>query len=398
MLNFILFCVAVLVVTIFCFWFRMKNHGLWWKFLYQTHLWLGIVSGIVLFIVALTGTLLVFQSDIVHFFDHDRYFVSHPNMTPLNVEDLIAKVEQDMNGNVYFVRKYSNQNNATYVMSVANNNTDGKTNTQIVDPYTGELLGVSTLFNFFNAVQNLHTSLFLPKPIGKIIVGSASLIFVVLALTGLFLWLPANFSNKKEWTTGFLVRFRKGKSLLVYDSHKTLGFYILIPILLMALTGMVFSFTWFRTGVNKVFNVQYSGDLKSVPPSSDAKPLPFAYFIKKADELLEYKDYRWIIYPDQNDATVYVKGIQIESFKLAKGESIVFERYTGEVLHHERSEDIPIGKKIVFLLHSLHRGSIFGFPTQIIYFLACLTATTLPVTGIIIWWRKLRKIKVTSNK
>ena len=86
MLNFIFFCVAVLVAVVACFWFRARNHRLWRKFLYKTHLWLGIASGIVLF--------------IVYFLERDRYFPSHPGMMPLKIEDLIVKVEQNMGGKV----------------------------------------------------------------------------------------------------------------------------------------------------------------------------------------------------------------------------------------------------------------------------------------------------------
>jgi uncharacterized iron-regulated membrane protein len=62
------------------------------------------------------------------------------------------------------------------------------------------------------------------------------------------------------------------------------------------------------------------------------------------------------------------------------------------VLRFERFKDLPVGTKFGSLFYQHHTGSIFGLPSKIIYFLACLFATTLPSTGVMIWWRKLRNL------
>jgi uncharacterized iron-regulated membrane protein len=403
-----LFCGIVLFVVAICFWFRARNHGLWRRILYKTHLWLGIASGIVLFIVCLTGTLIVFNDMITVFFEFDKYFVSHTDKLPLPIEDLIAKVEQNMNGNVYLVCQHNNIKDTAYVMYVKTENNNKDTGVKIrndhiiVDPYTGESLAKCRELlgrEFFNIVLKSHSSLMLPMPFGRIIVGSATLIFVVLALSGFCLWLPANFRNKKSWLNGFIVRFRNKKHTIIYDFHKTLGFFVLIPMLVMALTGLMWSFNWFHEGVEKILNVQHSNiQLKSLPPSPDAKPLPLAYFIKKADELMENKDSCTTSMHEQKDATVFAMGTNHEAFKLPKIESINFDKYTGEVLKHERSENQHLGERIVGLTGWLHVGYFLGLPTQIIYFIACLFATTLPITGVMIWWRKLWNLRKAKNQ
>jgi uncharacterized iron-regulated membrane protein len=400
MLNFILFCCLVLLVVALCFWFRARNHGQWRRILYKTHLWLGIASGIVLFIVCLTGTVLVFKWEIITFLEHNKYFVSPPDMSPLKMEDLIAKVEQNMNGKVNLIQSYSRRNGAAYVMYIEmENNKNAKTKFRheyMIDPYTGESLGnrVSPLWKFFDFIKEIHTSLLLPSPIGGIVVGSVTLIFVVIALSGLCLWLPTNFRNKKAWKNGFLIRFRKGKNQLPYDLHKTLGFFVLIPMLLMALTGLDLAFDWVGKGVRIIFNVQQHSyvnclpprdQFKSLPPNPDSKPLPFGFFIRKADELLAHCDYRAAVIREQENEPVLAVGMNGK-----KPEKILFDRYTGEILWHGQFNNLHVGEKIVSLFGTLHDGSVLGLPTQILYFIACLIATTLPVTGVIIWWRKLR--------
>jgi uncharacterized iron-regulated membrane protein len=76
---------------------------------------------------------------------------------------------------------------------------------------------------------------------------------------------------------------------------------------------------------------------------------------------------------------------------------IQFDQYTGEVLQFDDFDKFPIGTKIVVLCPLIHYGSFLGLTTRIIFFLACLIATTLPITGIIIWWRKLRNLRKAKN-
>jgi uncharacterized iron-regulated membrane protein len=92
-----------------------------------------------------------------------------------------------------------------------------------------------------------------------------------------------------------------------------------------------------------------------------------------------------------------IREIRQGMLKLSVTDNIQFDQYTGEVLRFDLFEDRPLGSRIVALFPALHYGNILGLPTKIIYFLACLIATTLPITGVIIWWRKLRNLRKTKN-
>jgi uncharacterized iron-regulated membrane protein len=416
-----LFFGIVLVAIAVCFLFRLWKHGLWRRMLYKTHLWLGIISGIILFLIFLTGTLLVFRLETLMFFEHDKYFVSHPNESPLNTDDLIAKVEKNMNGKVSAIVTF-NRSNTVHILCVEtgeSKNSGGghhhdddedheehyRGKPYLIDPYTGEVLGnfFSPLNMFFGIAARVHRSLFIPAPFGRIVVGSATLIFVIVALSGFCLWLPANFRNKKAWKNGLLIRLHKGKNQLLNDFHKTLGFFVLIPVLLMALTGLAWSFKWYSNGVQMIFHDQpfrifHEHSIKSPPKNSDAKRLPLEFFVKKADELIEHKGLRNFYIPEHEDGVIIVLEKRLGTLELAVWDKIQFDQYTGEVLKFERFDDLPTGSKFVSLFLQLHTGDIIGLPTKIIYFLACLIATTLPITGVMIWLRKLRNLRKAKNK
>jgi uncharacterized iron-regulated membrane protein len=402
-----------LFVVVICFWFRAKNHGLWRQILYKTHLWLGIVSGIILFVICLTGILLVFRLETIMFFEHDKYFVSQLDKLPLNMDDLITKIEQNINGKVTIIVSFNNRKDRSYLVNVKTeigNNSGHKHNFKneyyLIDPYTGKTLGKhsSPLSDFFRIVTTIHRSLLLKRSFGRIVVGSATLIFVIVSLSGLFLWLPANLQNKKAWKNSFIIRFREGKKqLIVDDFHKTLGFYVLIPVLAMALTGLAWSFKWYSNGVQMIFREQpfrivNERPIKSPSKNQNTKRLPLEFFSKKADELITHKGLRFFHIPEYKDNSIIITEKQYRTVGLTTTDKIQFDQYTGEVLQFDRFDDLHIGGKIVSLFYQIHTGEILGLPTKIIYFLACLIATTLPITGTIIWLRKLRHLRKTKNK
>ncbi|MDR0337673.1 MAG: PepSY domain-containing protein [Planctomycetaceae bacterium] len=390
---------------------------MWRQILYKTHLWLGIVSGIVLFIVCLSGMLLVFRWEIIQIFEHDKYSsVSTSEILPLNIDELVAKVEQHTNGKISIIYTENRSNGMkNYIMCIkTENNKNLKTEHQFcsIDPYTGEISdkNFSLLAIFFYIITKLHTSLFLPNPIGRMVVGSATLIFIIVALSGLGLWFPANFHNTKAWKNSFLVRFRKGKHSLIFNLHKTLGFYVLIPMLLMALTGLMWSFQWYCNSVAMILNVPTPhsyNKVKSSPQNPDAQRLALDFFDKKADELFApHKEVNRNIYlPEHENDPVMMMGWHQGIWNSTWGlDRIQFDQYTGEVLQFDQFDKFSIGRKIVTMFPFIHYGSFFGLPTKIIYFLACLITTTLPITGVSIWWRKLRNLrkaqthKITENQ
>lgn len=69
------------------------------RFFYEIHLWLGIVSGIILFIVCLSGTIYVFREEVQHFAEPEKYYVdATENANSLPIDDLIAKIEKERPG------------------------------------------------------------------------------------------------------------------------------------------------------------------------------------------------------------------------------------------------------------------------------------------------------------
>ncbi|MBQ2850098.1 MAG: PepSY domain-containing protein [Thermoguttaceae bacterium] len=282
--------------------------------------------------------------------------------------------------------------------------------TVYVDPYTGEIVGegATPVDEFFGSVMRLHRFLWLPTEIGRPIVGVATLIYVVISLTGLLLWLPrsaAAWRRKSTWKTALNVRVRRGGWPLVFDLHNALGFYTLVPALILALTGLCWSFGWYRDAAGAVLGeAPYKAKSEKpdslTPPDGSPRPATLEELIAKHNELDPGAGDVTISIPqDESTATTIQKGRVDGFFALAvknktqwdrlDASVVSVERY-GKTVEVERFADKPFGAKIASSIRALHLGEITGLSSKIFFFVVCLIATSFPATGVALWAHKLR--------
>ncbi|MDR2114861.1 MAG: PepSY domain-containing protein [Planctomycetaceae bacterium] len=379
------------------------------RIVYELHLWLGIISGLILFIVCLSGTLLTFKTEMIQFLEHDRYYVKKDNTAvPKSLEELVLLVEAAEQGKVVRVTIPS-ANNQAWIFNVKKEKTNAVKlpagmpaihamlgTAYLVNPYTGESLGPqrSKTYMFFMMLTFLHRFLLLDIRTGQIIVGSATLVFLVLVISGLCLWFPSKLRVWKNWLSGLSIRTQKGRGRFLYDIHNTLGFYILIPVVIMALTGPIISFTWYRLVTEQILGAKPFGRVLEKPVSSKTTPtikqrLKWDDFIDRGNQITTRKGITRLSFPQSPDESVTFQRIGAGFCNIMATDKIQFDQYTGELLKGDLFNQLPFNEKIASLIFPLHNGEIFGTISKMIYFVACLIATSLPITGVILWTRKL---------
>ena len=216
------------------------------------HLWLSVPFGIIITITCFTGALLVFEDEITSAIGNDiATVVPTGEALPLNViadkVDAILPADVDVKGIVV-----SNSPDEAYMVNLSK----PKKSAVYVNQYTGEVIGKDERLPFFQTVFRLHRWLMDSNPgdgkifWGKMIVGTSTLVCVVILLTGLVIWWPR---NRKMLKNRLSVALRKGKNRFWYDLHVAGGFYALLLLLAMALTGLNWSFEWYKNGVYSLF-------------------------------------------------------------------------------------------------------------------------------------------------
>ena len=362
------------------------------KLFNNIHLWLGIGAGLILFVVCLTGTIYTFSSEIQEALNPEQYeIVIQPNAERLAAETIAQRVEQALpEGKVTALRIPADEARS-YEVSVKKEG-ERRGTTYLIDPYTAEIKGTTKEAGseFFTTVFRLHRWLLLDTEVGRPIVGVATLIFVFIILTGLVIWFP---QRLKSWKQGLRIKFNGRWKRTNHDLHNALGFYSSFLLLIMALTGLQWSFEWYRTGLYNVLGVERNrpDEEFSIKAEDSESTLLVADFLRIANEQLPYEgDYR-ISFPDEPQKPIVVTKYQTGFFAPSAGDIVKLNPYTAEVLKLEVFSEKPWNERVARSIKALHMGTFYGTFSKIIYFITCLIATSLPITGTIIWINKLRK-------
>jgi uncharacterized iron-regulated membrane protein len=404
---------------------KQREKSMWRKtrsLLNTIHLWLGVGSGLIIFVVCLTGTIYTFSSEIQKFTDSHLHTIELPvDATRLPAEKVIAKVLASVKGGVVQSFVIPSDARSSYQVIVSNadkgegqgdkkgggekkadlkNGEQKKApagrargTTYFVNPYTGDILGTgeTSSSEFFMVMFRMHRWLLLDMAIGRPIVGVATLIFVVMIITGMVIWFP---KKVKNWKQGLKIKTNANWKRTNHDLHNALGLYASIFLLVMALTGLTWSFQWYKEGFVNIFSSKAkdakAGELFSTPGAASSKA-PIASYVSAVENVLPYRgDYR-INLPADSAGVVTVMKTGSGFFATSVGDRITLDQYTSNVLATDLFPDKSFGDQVVASIKAIHIGSFAGTFSKILYFITCLIGTSLPVTGVIIWINKLRK-------
>jgi len=389
----------------------------WWqrtrKIFMNAHLWLGLSSGLIVFVICLSGTIYVFNTEITENASPQLYRVSYsPGSIRLPVDSLIKKVEAASGGKISSLSVPAAPDR-TYQFNVIMKSDDKRSSIgYFLDPYTGAITGTTKDKNrgreFMGTMFSLHRWLLLDKiekpifnnitnrELGSMITGIATIIFTLGCITGLIIWFPQRI---KSWKQGLKIKWNAGWKRTNHDLHNTLAFYALFFLLLMGLTGPQWSFGWYRTGMHKILGTYKPQDAPKEKPVQSAIPenklsvpvLVIDDHIKTADKILAYDGNYSILLPSDSVATVTVSKSRTGFFAPAVSDRLTIDQYSGKILKSEIFREKPFNERISGSIKAIHVGTTYGMFSKIIYFLSCLIATSLPVTGTLIWLNKLKK-------
>ena len=371
------------------------------KIIGTLHLWLGLGSGLVVFLVSITGCILAFEHEIKSLtlpFLHTR---AVPNAEVLPPSTLIRLSESVMEGKKASTVYYFEEGKSVAVRFVTKK---PESAFQVyMNPYTGGILEVWDLKNnFFEWIFNGHFNLWIPRPAGTYIVSYGTLIFSILLITGMILWWPKKLT-KSHTDKSFKIKWNAKWRRVNYDLHNVPGFYVFFLALALALTGLTFSLDWFFNGFYKIASLGNTRIEKRIEPVSDT-----TYATANSKE--QTIDMLWrnhfqgnksirvsITNPSEKSKPVTVTfipspGTYYQSYNRYFDQHTGKE-FTGKNLFNGHSEEITFGRFLHNISYDIHVGGIGGLPGKVIAFLASLVCASLPVSGFIIWWGRRKKDK-----
>ena len=384
------------------------------KIFRNIHLWFSVPFGILITLICFSGAALVFEKEVMELCHRELYFVKKVEAAPLPMEQLMTKVAATLPDSVSVTGvNISSDPERAYQVTLSK----PRRASMYVDQYTGEITGKYERAPFFNFMFRMHRWLLDSMKQdggifwGKMIVGTSTLMFVFVLISGVVVWWPR---TRKALKNSLKIVANKGWRRFWYDLHVAGGMYALVFLLAMALTGLTWSFQWYRTGFYKTFGVEVqpsmghgnaAANATAKGGKRDGKPegregrgahrySPYTNWQQVYEQLAEANpDYKQISVSDGSAS------VAVPRFGNQRGtDRYKFNPRNGEITETTLYKDLDNSGKIRGWIYSVHVGSWGGMLTRILTFVAALIGASLPLTGYYLWIRKKIKRRPASPK
>lgn len=399
------------------------------KIFRKIHLWLSVPFGLIITLVCFSGAMLVFENEANEWFRRDLYYVETVKESPLPMDKLLEKVATTLPDSVSVTGvSISSDPGRAYQVSLSK----PRRASLYVDQYTGEVKGKSERSGFFMFMFRMHRWLLDSMNPGnegifwgKMIVGVSTLLLVFVLISGIVIWWPR---TRKALKNSLKITATKGWRRFWYDLHVAGGMYALIFLLAMALTGLTWSFPWYRTAFYKVFGVEVQQRAaQGHEQKSDAQKrnTKLAAHREKKREGNEVRKGERSGRPENNHSDMYSvtspfvywqeiydklrhQNPEYKQISISSGTaSVSFNRFGNQRASDRYSFNTDNGEftetslyqhqdksgKIRGWIYSVHVGNWGGMFTRILTFIAALLGAALPLTGYYLWIKRLIKVR-----
>ncbi len=217
---------------------RRQPQAMWLrKALFQIHLWAGLAIGLYVVVISLTGSVLVYRSELRQYFNPEPRTVAVTG-TRFSPDALVAATRDHFPEAEIEVWTEPDEPDLAVTMSVEEPGGGGR-DLLLFDPYTGEYLGNSLPvgWRLTTWTLDLHDNL-LGGEAGRTVNGLGAALLGVMALTGLVIWWPGT----EGWKRALLVDWRASWRRVNWSIHSAFGFWTLLFIGMWAFTGVYLAF------------------------------------------------------------------------------------------------------------------------------------------------------------
>lgn len=385
----------------------------------KIHLYLSLPFGILLTLICFSGAMLVFEKEITRLLHPERTRVERVAEAALPLDTLIHRVSATLPDSVSItsVAVYADPQQAWKF-----NLSKPRKASLMVNPYTAKILPESGRTHFFATMFRLHRWLLGPAKAadgsigwGKLLVGISTIAFVFVILTGIAVWWPR---TRQALRNSLKVPFHRGFRPFARGAHVALGVYTSLFLLVMSLTGLTWSFGWYRDAFYALFGAQTSatqhGSVKKEQQEREKGTKAKEKGTKdkqtsKADKQKHTaRTMAWQTALEQMQATCP----HYESITLSPGSASVgsgqlgnvraadkyqIDPHNGTILSVEKASDAPLSQSLRGWIYSVHAGGFGGIVTRILWFVTSLIGATLPLTGYYLWWKRIGRRRHTAK-
>lgn len=222
------------------------------KTIFWIHLGCGVVAGLVVAMMSVTGVILTYERQMLAWADAGTYgeITAVGERLPIEtMADALVARERAFEPTAF---TQTNRPNAPVSFSA------GRAGVRFVDPYTGETLGsgATGMRAFFSTVTGWHrwfNATGERRGVWRAVTGASNLAFLFLLVSGLYLWLPKVFKWAVLKTHVWFNPKAASSRARDYNWHHVFGIWTALPLIVVVATATVFSYSWANDLVYRAF-------------------------------------------------------------------------------------------------------------------------------------------------
>ncbi len=361
--------------------------------LLQVHLWTGVILGLYLCLIAITGSLLVFRVEMEH-----RAATLWPNIKPASpsgtglapLTTVINNVQAAYPNDTLVIAYTPTRITPVFRAEVQSRR---RRFTVVAHPETGALLGeMPERRTWIDTLADLHTTLLFGVK-GRMANGIGGAFLLLMTATGILLWWP----GIRTWTKALFVDPRRGWRRINFDLHRATGFWVLLIISFWAASGVYFGFS------REVF--QFVNRLSPVvtarPPTvklgpvTQPVPLDLDSLIARSEALDPGTTLAGVRFPYSRRAPIEILRLRPGGYGWDYTNTLYFNPYDSTHIQTWRyGVNQTLGDWFIWLQVPLHYGVFWGLGFKILWASLGLAIPLLVVTGATMYWNRIWRHRV----
>ena len=366
------------------------------KVIFWTHLVSALIAGVIIFVMSVTGALLAFERQTIEFSERGIRYVPVPTgarkLPPQQILETVISARPDARPASMAI---NNEPAVAWMIGL------GRDGTVFVDPYTGSITGEGnkTARGVMSELRNWHRYVALSgdqRPVGKALTGAANLVFLFLAISGLYIWMPRMMTWKLVkpviWFRGGL----RGKARN-FNWHNVIGFWTSLLLIVFTLTATVISYQWasnllFTLTGNEIPPAQGSGGGGQGQQAEQPYVYPTnldALWPVAEEQAAEWKSISLRLPIDKNAAVFTIdEGIYWNIFGRS---TLTIDATTAALTKWDPYGERNAAQQLRSWFRFTHTGETGGIVGQVIGFIACVGGAFLVWTGFSLAFRRFGK-------
>lgn len=349
--------------------------------LFQIHLWVGVLLSLYVVVIALSGSVLVFEDELT------------ATTLPAGLSSFdsqhTASIPQVM---MHFAAAYPTAKVGMITVPTATVpafrlnvvGADGRSFELVADPQTGLLHPIGR--TWVDWVHDLHIYLMLGHSYGVQVNAIGAALLMLLALTGIALWWP----GIRTWTRGLRINLRTNWRRMNFDIHYAVGFWTLAIVFWWALSGFYFGF-YKQVGavVNVVSPLRNMVSPKSLPSSGSRARVPLEMVLQAATTASPAAHLYSLSDPLLAGSAAYASMDLRQLGDFSHRDIVSIDTSSAQILsvwHYGANRSV--GDWIIWSMHPLHFGTLWGLPVKILWCFLGLCLALLSITGLLMYWNR----------